>query len=353
MQRVAALGAFVSVLVAELWFALSARCDDFYPRKNRVKGTSPAACAECHRDIVQQWKRSAHAEAWTDPEYVEATDQRALGSCLPCHAPKPLLEQAESEPAELRERRRTTGVDCHACHAVGCAYAGRYDTFGPHGMKHDTTRLPCSKFCGRCHEYEHEEYTKLYKPSVAKDKRPSKCTGCHMPAYYSRLTQGHLLSLIHPKRLVHDHSFPVWTDRVLRGAVEVSEVSVVRHDEKHVDVSFTLTNQGAGHRIPTGKYGHRELKITAELLDADGHVLAGGGTSLFGSRQNGLEPGKPRAVLLRREVPAAPPPAQLRILVERVNEDRSFCKTLATESKRVDLNAHEEPETPTRPRVGG
>lgn len=347
-RRAVVTGGTVAVAGAMLWLGLPDRLDGWQPRVNRVKSIAPAGCAECHQDIVRQWKKSAHAEAWTDPAYVKATDDRTTSRCLPCHAPQPLLELAESEAPKLREHRQSSGVDCHACHATGCGYAGRYDSWGPHGMKQDTTRLPCAKFCGKCHEYEHQEYAALYVPSVAQGTRPKQCVGCHMPARYARLTEGHLLSLAHPKRAVHDHSFPVWTDRVLRGALEISEVEVARQGGK-VEVSFTLTNRGAGHRIPSGKYGYRELKISAELRDAEGNVLATGRASLFGNRQNGLEPGKPTPLKLRAGVPAEANPTEVKVLVERVNEDRSFRQTLASLTRPVAVGNVGEPVPSSEP----
>lgn len=296
---------------------------------NHVKGQSPQTCAECHAEITRQWSTSAHATAWNDPQFVVATDDRQTQQCLPCHAPKPLLEQSPSEPPRLRESHRECGVDCAACHAAGCAYAGPYKSWGPHRMKQDATRLPSAAFCGNCHTVEHEEYQAFYRRSLNLSQPAKQCADCHMPLATSRLTQGHVLSLAHPKRTVHDHSFPAWTDEVLRGAVVIGDFHVRRSD-RGFEVRFTLTNRGAGHRIPTGQFGHREMRILVELLGSDGAVLGQEEQSLLAGSPESLVPGEARPFAITAALTRQSEPASVRVLVERVDQDRRFRRTLAS-----------------------
>lgn len=303
--------------------------------ENHVSDPTPRGCMECHADITHQWARGGHAVAWTKAEFVYLTAERTVEECLPCHAPTPVLERPPMEPPELRDHRRGCGVDCESCHRVGCAYAGPYDShWGPHPMKQERARLRRSDFCGTCHEVEHEEHASLYLASTQRPDPPKQCVDCHMPAYRSRLTQGHILSLAHPKRVVRDHSFPVWRADVLQGAVETSSPIFRRRKPTRFEVRFTLTNRGAGHRIPTGKYGHREMRIAIELLDGellDGELLDGDGIvlgrrehSLLAERKDGLVPDVPTEFSLVVRIPAESAPARARLLVERVNADRSF-----------------------------
>ncbi len=283
---------------------------------------SPAAhsCAECHIDIADQWEKSAHAAAWTDGEFVEGTKGHFSESCLPCHASKPMLEQASGDLPLLRQSRRADGVDCHACHAVGCDYAGPYDGWGPHGTQNHGSRLRDSAFCGSCHVMEYEQYKKHYLQS---QEKPAECIDCHMPAYRSRLTQGHVLSLIHPQRTVRNHEFPAWPAGRTQRAIEVGQMAIAEAGSHSYQISFTLTNRGAGHRIPTGKFGHREVRVAVELLGGDGAV-EGQAEESIKSLTGGLVPGRATPFVINVDVGAKGKPAELRLLIERVNEDRSF-----------------------------
>ena len=94
-------------------------------------------------------------------------------------------------------------------------------------------------------------------------------------------------------------------------------------------MSFTLTNRGAGHRIPTGDYGYREMRVAVELLDSEGQTVGQAHQAVLPGQDGSLAP----AVATEFTVQLAPPPNRtpqvVRVLVERVNGDRSFQYTLA------------------------
>ena len=296
---------------------------------------SPQACAECHSDIVKQWQCSAHARAWTNPKLRSVVESNDDSPCLKCHASVPLLEQAADEPAKLRDNCRVLGVDCNTCHALGCDYAGPYDSWGPHGMKQENCRLRSSAFCGTCHEVEFEEYNELYVPS-AQSGTPSGCSDCHMPAYRDRLTQKSLLSLMHPKRIVRDHSFPVWTERVLRDAIRLDRLTAKSEARGEFKVSFQLRNVGAGHRIPTGGFGHRELHVQVELIDSDGLVIAKADQKILPDDEQSLAPGKAIPFVLCLDAAAGRASARIRVLVERVDQDRSLRAVLLDHKENIE-----------------
>ncbi len=297
----------------------------------RVEDRAPEACAECHQEIARQWAGSSHAKAWVDPEFVRATYQRQVAQCLPCHASEPLLEQQVAQPPQLRREHRERGIDCAVCHLVAGAYAGPYKSWGPHPARQDRTRLPCSTFCGACHEVEYQEYVTHYVPSRQPGEAAKQCIECHMPARFSRLTQGHVLSLAHPRRTVHDHSFPLWTEEVTRDAVRIGNLDFAWLASDELEVSFTLTNRNAGHRIPTGhQYGYRELRILVELLGQDGAVVGEEEHSLFAAGGDGLIPDQASPFTLIVEIPNESTPVQARLLVERLDQNRSFRYALAT-----------------------
>jgi len=301
--------------------------------ENHVKDHTPNGCADCHVNITRQWAASGHAEAWDDAGFKRVSANRTVADCLPCHAPEPIHQQAPGEEPKLREVRLSDGVSCRTCHAIGCTYAGPYDSWGPHRMVQDRTRLPCSSFCGTCHNFEQEEYAELYVPNVEPDETPKQCIGCHMPVCTDRLTQGHLLSRLHPERVVHDHTFPAFSDKLLEDAVHLEGLGVLHTAEDEVQVEFTLTNRGAGHRIPTGEYGYRELRIHVDLLDKDGNVLGFEEESLNGARRDGLVPGQPTLFSLTVFIETGSTPASIRLLINRINLDRTIRANLITLEK--------------------
>jgi len=306
--------------------------------EREMQDRTPRGCANCHTNIADQWERSAHAIAWSDPAFIRETEERSITDCLPCHASQPLLEQPPGEPAALRDDDRAFGVECRTCHQLGEAYVGPYESrLGPHPVVQDSIRLPCSDFCGICHEMEAEEHATVYLPAA-----PSglSCAQCHMPTYQERLTQGHLLSYIHPKRTVHNHAFPVWSPIVAAGAVEIGQVAAVAAEGRPIEVSFSLTNRGAGHRIPTGAYGYREMRVAVELLDRDGKTVGHAHQAVLPGQVQSLAPGVPTAFTLQVAATSNESPQVVRVLLERVNRDRSFQYTLA------------EREFPILPRAG-
>lgn len=295
--------------------------------EREMQDRTPQGCANCHTNIAEQWERSAHALAWNDPAFIRETEERSADDCLPCHAPQPLLEQPPGEPAVLRGHDRHFGVECRTCHQLGEAYAGPHGSrLGPHPVVQDTVRLPCSDFCRICHEMEAEEHATEYLASSSPNQ-PS-CAQCHMPTCRERLTQGHLLSYIHPKRTVHDHAFPVWSPVVSAGAVEIGPPAIARAEGQRVEVAFALTNRGAGHRIPTGDYGHRELRVAVELLDRERRTLGQAEQAVFPGEDLSLAPGVPTPLRIPVAVAAGEPAERIRVVVQRVNQSRSFQYTL-------------------------
>ena len=112
----------------------------------------------------------------------------------------------------------------------------------------------------------------------------------------------------------------------LRGAIDVHQTAPTRRDNTHVSLSFNLTNRGAGHHIPTGKFGHRELRVVTELLDARQQVIADHAVSIMPGQDNCLAPGKAVSFSPTIAVPPDATPAAVRLRVERVNRDRSCAR---------------------------
>lgn len=87
---------------------------------------SSEGCANCHRDIAEQWQASIHSQAASDKAYQtninllsERKGMAATRYCEGCHAPAALLSGQLTKggkldtPGHLQE-----GVSCMACHGI-------------------------------------------------------------------------------------------------------------------------------------------------------------------------------------------------------------------------------------------
>jgi len=194
-------------------------------------------------------------------------------------------------------------------------------------MHQDLQRLPSSQMCGTCHRAEFEEYTTLYEPSV-KEGAAYGCVDCHMPAYRDRLTQKSLLSLLHPKRIVHDHSTPVWTGWPVDRAITLDRLSLSRQQGHEFRVEFALTNCGAGHRIPTGEFGDRTVTIRIELLDKDRKPLGHDKIVLTTNSRRRLAPAESTSFTATIRLSGETEPKSVRVSVERSAGEPSSTMTL-------------------------
>jgi len=216
---------------------------------------SPAAsCADCHFEIYQQWRGSAHAQAATDPIFQKLLPQAArdlgelgVGFCLKCHTPvatvakeilvhSPVLLPLKLSPIAME------GVTCDFCHTFSgkenfgkdispgiYLYPRKGETavkYGVHADANPTNHLTKvsrflqgSEYCGICHKFSHpfsgtklqDTYEEWKSGPYAKspEKGGKRCQDCHMPEYTGQSAIGG------PVRFdLHAHVFravvPIW-----------------------------------------------------------------------------------------------------------------------------------------------
>jgi hypothetical protein len=320
----------LATFAGTLAWGLAAGCRTVTPAALPLGPPRPA-CADCHVEIAREWRDSPHADAWESAEFVAASHGRTDAECLGCHAPTPLLEDPPGRRPALRAARRADGVDCNACHQCGCAFAGPYRTVGPHAMLAAPRRLRSNDLCAACHEAEQREHETLYRPVAGPGART--CVECHMPARHERLTQHGWLSWLHPPRLVRGHAFATWRSPSLATALEVRAFhATVGPDGLAVEV--VLVNAGAGHRVPTGEHGHRELEIRVVALDATGAGVGEAAESLLADLGDGLAPGVPRA--LRLALSPTAPPTRVALRVTRLDASGATLATLLERTAPVE-----------------
>lgn len=255
----------------------------------------PAArCGECHGQLENEWRKSAHAQAESSPSYQRMRALARTGSksaakaeeCDACHAP--LRRFAPTD------RVNDEGVSCDGCHTLSNVASGggqgllfRPDDnvrFGPlcDAQAHYFHRMGCapwfreSQFCAACHDAprhlpavagpptslfpEYSEWRDEYSAQGSQD-----CQACHMPATRREVAVGSA-----ERADVREHTFRL-PERLLGRALSGQAEVTARGGALHVVV--TLSNGGAGHAVPTG-LPERRLQIGVELVDAAGHVSA-------------------------------------------------------------------------------
>ena len=121
------------------FFSLAAVLDwgfSFYdkPLPKEAPFLSALACQSCHGHIVEQWKESRHAQAWTNPIFQEGYIAELDPTCVYCHAPhKEQFEEVQNNqawykamhpekgslinvPTKYPEPLSQEGITCATCH---------------------------------------------------------------------------------------------------------------------------------------------------------------------------------------------------------------------------------------------
>ena len=267
----------------ELPIPAQQKAPDYY--NEVVSQLTPEACGICHQQQLEDWKTSRHAIATGPGVHGQLVEQNpaTILTCQKCHAP--LSEQAEflppgedevSNQTELTGRGReyipnrgydaklqSHGIVCAACHvrshqrfgppfsehaAAASVFAG-----GHHGGAVVASAYSDSAFCKPCHQFEENGFSlngKLLENTYNEwlesphAKEGKTCQSCHMP------------NRRHQWRGIHD---PESVKNALKLDIEI------RNYQESIEAEIRLTNQGAGHHLPT--YLTPAIFVTVRLLD--------------------------------------------------------------------------------------
>ncbi|HVE81984.1 MAG TPA: hypothetical protein VND93_04020, partial [Myxococcales bacterium] len=264
---------------------------EIYPplRPLRAVGSlSAKRCGQCHPDQLQEWARSHHAQAVSDPLYRADFDaQRRPFFCDQCHAP--LVEQLPRRTLALlalwprllplqRENPRfdpalhDEGVTCVACHQVDEQIAG------PRGdpTEHPTfksTALLTEQVCARCHTLAMQHLGSLQRPlmeTVAEWREyrakggDKVCQDCHLP----RVPDRPAAPGADPKPARSHALLGPFDGALLDAALEVVDARLEKGPGPWARARVRVRNL-TGHRLPTAE-PHRAVEVMLEALGSGG-----------------------------------------------------------------------------------
>lgn len=195
------------------------------------------SCRRCHSETWEAWNASPHAKALLSlaPRNLSATEK--VATCLPCHAPEPVLLSAN--PGELplpREERRQEGVGCVTCHLTEEGMAARAGAAEGACRPVPTAALTSVDLCRSCHN-AHGTVEQWQASSWA--ARGVDCRGCHMPGGDHRMPGSH-------------DADGLRRATTLEARVEGRELSVL------------VGNVGVGHNLPSGRRS-RSMELVVDF----------------------------------------------------------------------------------------
>ncbi|MBN1134522.1 MAG: hypothetical protein JXA38_06375 [Methanosarcinaceae archaeon] len=281
--------------------------------------TRPGICSGCHVIIYSQWEGAMHSVSEIDPFYMKEVQEASTDTdgftdlfCARCHTPIGVMagEVPPVDGSKLSEIAKN-GVQCDFCHTVsgsaGIGNAAFISTpgnikWGPfsdaESTYHETAFSELhtqAEFCGMCHDVVHPAnglkveatYTEWKEGPYSKEGE--QCQGCHM-------TPGITKFEANPRRAAaggpkKEHIF---THNTVGGNAFITELlgsnthknmAIERLENaasldvntpltadmnNTVTMNVSITNSGAGHRLPNGLTEIREMWLEVIATDNAG-----------------------------------------------------------------------------------
>jgi hypothetical protein len=272
---------------------------------------SAKECGKCHQEIYSQWSQSMHSKSATDPLYRAVIDEmiRQTGSerkvfCLSCHIPVAgSTGKTKQVPTPIDWRTfseiESEGVTCDFCHTIsGKENLGKNISVGAYVYPHRGTTavkygrnpdaessyhrtevssfLVSAELCAVCHKFEHPVTGSAVQDTYREwlrspqSRQGIRCQDCHMSAYAGTTASGGK-----DRKEIHAHLFVGGHTEMVKKAATIT-VSGRVDDGKggfQLTVVGKVTNSGAGHLIPTGIPGIREMWLEVDVLGPGDQVL--------------------------------------------------------------------------------
>ncbi|MBI2680860.1 MAG: hypothetical protein HYX25_07625 [Candidatus Solibacter usitatus] len=258
--------------------------------------SSAEACGRCHRAILQSWKLSAHADAMESSVFQDSLDlaEADFGAasqkiCLACHSPL----AAQTGDSALLQKVSWEGITCDYCHSIRSVdFAGpnpkakvelslvksgplKNSTSMAHGTVFSSVHTS-SEICAPCHEYRNATglpvlttYSEWKASRYAKEGK--NCQSCHMYRVAGDVVDPKIRAggaeRVNLHQMPGGHSLEQLT-RTIKARLDSSRQG------DQLKVTVTVSNQAAGHFVPTGS-PLRQLVLDVRVDTADSRHFAG------------------------------------------------------------------------------
>jgi hypothetical protein len=257
-------------MVMALMVLVAAKYD--YILEMGEKTVKSLECNQCHKLIYEEWSQDFHAKAYINDPFKKASKNYRAEECIVCHAAQ---EIGDEKNLKIRPVHKEEGVNCTTCHLKNNMIHGPYKLTAKHKSEQDESMLK-SEFCAGCHMPTFQEW------QVSGSKRT--CQECHMPREQRKLVQGFPLSLVVPNRMVGQH---------LQSYEKlIKEAALIKGETGKGVVKISLTNKGADHLMPTGKYGDYRIVLNTTVKEADGKTTFSKEEIFSTLKKNGIPPQK-------------------------------------------------------------
>lgn len=248
-----------------------------------------ARCSECHEDMTEQWRGSAHAKSAKSPAYATMRSKvpaASASACDRCH--RPLASVVDPQWPVVAE-----GVTCDVCHSIAAVTVNKHSAdfllrldnetkYGPYcdAKAHYFHKMGCSplhtksEMCASCHhlvENAHGADLPIYGEFAEWKAGPyadtMSCQDCHMELVPGEVAVG----WDPPRPGVNHHSMMGEKFELRRRAVALS--ASLRQVGQKLQLRVEVKNTGAGHPIPNGLPARR-LVVSASVRSMGGDAVS-------------------------------------------------------------------------------
>ncbi len=258
---------------------------------------SSESCGACHQEHYQEWRKSTHAHAWTDPQFQgELKKESSPYLCINCHIPLQNQQEyivsglvdgdvyrpVQEENPHFDKELQLEGINCASCHVRDGYVIGMTGAENaPHKTKKDPEHLS-ENLCISCHNAVAVVTPELACSFETGDEWKSgpfygekNCKSCHMPDTSRAIVPGY------ESRASHLHYFagsgiPKYNDiipEMLMGFEIIPDsIQKLYHVEEETIFSVVLINSLAGHKVPTGN-PERFILVEMQVLSADSNKI--------------------------------------------------------------------------------
>lgn len=207
-------------------------------------------CERCHKSIYKNHQKSAHANSWKDPIFLEAFQKEPKQWCMNCHAPLHAFESNFNFKTvffyQSSNELWTEGVNCAVCHVRGNVIFGKQtrNDIKDHKVLSDKS-FSDNTLCQNCHQFN---FPKFHSPEIEYTNVLMQETSSEAETFFSYIYGSNLCVNCHLK-----------SEHRLNGTVfdldwiDNWKVSVSTHEIGNgYGVNLSLKYPKMGHKFPTG-----------------------------------------------------------------------------------------------------